>query len=86
MNFGEGMRRLGIVLGVLGCAIVGFYSYFLGKEVHQSAVNGALKESLLADYAFLIALPVLGFFIPWGIIRAIRWVFLGFSTGSPERR
>ncbi len=71
MNFKEGMRRLGLALGVLGCAAGGLYSYFLGKEVHDSAVKGVLKESLSADYFLLIALPVFGFFIPWSIVRVL---------------
>ena len=73
------------MLGVLGCAAGGLYSYFLGKEVHDSAVKGVLKESLLADYFLLLALPVLGFFIPWSIVRVFRWLILGFSSGPSDR-
>jgi len=79
MNFREGMRRLGLLLGVLGFALAGFYGCFLAVNVHDSYVTGVLKESLLADMVVLAALPVLGFLVPWGTIRIFVWIGAGFS-------
>jgi hypothetical protein len=79
MNFREGIRRVGILLGVLGGTVAGFFSYFLAVEVHNSYVAGVLRESLLADTASLIALPILGFLIPWGATRVFVWIWAGFS-------
>lgn len=80
VNFREGMRRLAIVLGVLGCFIGGLYSYLLGKEVYNSYVTGVLKESLIVDCAILVALPAFGFLIPWAAIRVLAWIWTGFSN------
>jgi predicted small secreted protein len=35
------------------------------------------------EYALILLLPVLGFLIPWGAIRAIGWVGTGF-LGNPD--
>jgi hypothetical protein len=34
------------------------------------------------SYAAVVAFPLLGFFIPWGAVRAIGWVAAGFVAGS----
>jgi hypothetical protein len=34
------------------------------------------------QYLFVVLLPIFGFFIPWGAIRAIGWVGAGFVTPS----
>ena len=34
------------------------------------------------QYLFVVLLPILGFFIPWGAIRAIGWVGTGFFQPS----
>jgi hypothetical protein len=31
-------------------------------------------------YLLITAIPVLGFFISWGAVRAVRWVGVGFTT------
>jgi hypothetical protein len=79
MDIREGMRRLGIVLGIIGFALATLYSFSIAREVHDSAIKGVLKESLLVDYAVLLALPVLGFLAPWGTIRVLVWILGGFS-------
>jgi hypothetical protein len=33
-------------------------------------------------YVFAAILPLLGFALPWGLIRAVGWVGAGFVTGS----
>jgi hypothetical protein len=88
INVREGMRRLGIVLGVLGCVIGVGYSYFLGEQVRESARQGVLKESLLMDYGILLALPIVGFLIPWGSVRMINWLisFLRLTRLRPYPR
>jgi len=73
------MRRIGNALGVLGCVTGGICSYLLGKEVYYSFVKGVLKESLIADCVILLALPVIGFLVPWGAIRVLLWIWAGFS-------
>jgi len=34
------------------------------------------------QYLFIVLVPILGFFIPWGAIRAIGWVAAGFFQPS----
>lgn len=33
-------------------------------------------------YLFVAILPLLGFALPWGLVRAVGWVGAGFVTGS----
>ena len=33
-------------------------------------------------YPFVAILPLLGFALPWGLVRAVGWVGAGFVTGS----
>jgi hypothetical protein len=35
------------------------------------------------EYLLVALLPIGGFFIPWGVVRAIGWVVVGFTT-SPQ--
>jgi hypothetical protein len=35
----------------------------------------------LWSYVTIAVLPLLGFFIPWGAVRAIGWVGAGFVAG-----
>ena len=35
------------------------------------------------DYSLIALFPILGFFIPWGAVRAVGWVFAGF-VASPK--
>jgi hypothetical protein len=80
MNFREGMRRLGVVLGVLGCGTGGFWSYFRSGQVLDGAAKGLLQETLFMDCAILLTLPVIGFLVPWGAVRLIVWIWEGFSN------
>jgi len=34
------------------------------------------------EYILIALLPILGFFIPWGAVRAIGWLGAGFVTGT----
>ena len=34
------------------------------------------------SYALIAALPILGFLLPWGVIRAVGWVLAGFVQPS----
>jgi hypothetical protein len=34
------------------------------------------------EYLLVALLPILGFFVPWGAVRAIGWVGAGFVTNS----
>jgi len=80
VNFKEGMRRLGIVLGGLGCTAGAIASCLLAQDVQLSWSAGTSKESLLFDGFVLLALPVLGFVIPWSSARVLAWICSGFSA------
>jgi hypothetical protein len=76
-NVREGLRRLGHVLGVLGIILGGFIGYLFFEEVHPLT----WKSILLC-----VSIPILGFLLPWGAIRALSWVLIltGFSS-KPNR-
>ena len=83
-NFREGMRRLGIVLGVLGSIAGGIGGYFLAA--HASATTtGFVGESVLVDYAIASSLPVVGFLVFWGGTHVLVWIWAGF-TEQPNAR
>jgi hypothetical protein len=75
------MRRSGIALGILGCAsgcLFGFSLGFFGEALQGFSGDRALGPWLV-DCVVLLALPVLGFLIPWGIVRLLHWVIVGFT-------
>jgi hypothetical protein len=81
INLREGMRRSGIVLGILGCAlgcVYGFSLGFFGAAIQGFSGDRALGP-LFMDSVVLLALPVLGFFVPWGITRLLFWAIVGFT-------
>lgn len=84
-NFREGMRRLGVVLGVLGCFAGGIGGLWLAMDAHASATKGLLGEPVLVDYAIASLLPVVGFLVPWGVVRVFVWIWAGF-TEQPAAR
>lgn len=47
-----------------------------GRTIYPTPAPGAWS------YVMIAILPLLGFFIPWGIIRAIGWVGAGFKERS----
>jgi hypothetical protein len=47
-----------------------------GQILHPTPAPGAWSYGLVA------ILPILGFFIPWGAVRAIGWVLAGFVKPS----
>jgi hypothetical protein len=78
-NFREGMRRLGLVAGVLG-AVAGVIGGFLvAVDAHTSAAKGLLGEPVLVDYAVAASLPLFGFVLAWCAIRVLVWIWAGFS-------
>jgi len=64
LNFREGMRRLGILVGVLGAIAGAIGGYLLAIDAHASAAKGLLGEPVLVDYAVAASLPVVGFPAP----------------------
>jgi hypothetical protein len=78
------MRRVGIVLGLLGSVAGGLGGYFLAVHARSSAI-GLLGESVLVDYAVASSLPVVGFLVPWGGIHVLVWIWAGFSE-QPNAR
>jgi hypothetical protein len=84
IDFREGMRRSGIALGILGCAagcVLSFSLGFFGGAIQGFSADKAIGF-LLLDCVTLLALPLLGFFIPWAIVRLLHWVVVGFTQGS----
>jgi hypothetical protein len=73
VNIREGMRRIGIVLGVLGG---------IGGAYYSAESYSATPKASAESYVIWIALPVLGFFIPWGTIQLLRWIISGFTQAS----
>ncbi len=47
-----------------------------GQTLYPTPAPGAWA------YAAIALLPLLGFFIPWGAVRAIGWVGAGFVAGA----
>ena len=60
MNLKEGMRRLSLLLGVLGAILGSCFAYVMRTE---SFPLGAL-----------FSMPILGFLLPWAAIRALSEV------------
>lgn len=82
-NFREGMGRIGIVAGVLGCFAGGIGGYFLAE--HARTATGLLGERVLIDYGIASSLPVVGFLVSWGGIHVLIWIWAGFA-GQPTAR
>lgn len=49
-----------------------------GETVHDAEV------ATLPGYAEALAIPVLGFLIPWGTIRVLTWLIVGFTQPSTK--
>jgi hypothetical protein len=79
LNFREGMRRQGIVLGVLGSVAGGIGGYFLAVHA-RSAATRLLGESVLVDYAVASSLPVVGFLVLWGAFTCSFGFGRGFQS------
>lgn len=74
MNFREGTRRLALLLGVVGALLGGYGSLI--------AVEGIQYQKLapsVGSYVLIATFPLLGFFVAWGVVRAIAWMIAGFS-------
>ena len=85
LNLREGMKRLGIVVSVLGGVAGGIRGYFLAADTYALSANGFRQESVLVDYAVASLLPVLGFWLPWEVMRFLDWISSGWS-GQPTGR
>ena len=85
LNFREGMRRLGIVAGVLGAVAGAIGGSWLAMDAHASAAKGLLGEPVLVDYAVAASFPVVGFLATWGAIRVLVWIWAGFSEQPSAR-
>jgi len=85
VNFREGMRRIGIVAGLLGSVAGAIGGYLLAMDAHASAAKGLLGEPALVDYAVAASLPGLGYLAPWAAIRVLAWVWAGFLEGPGTR-
>ena len=83
LNFREGMRRLRIVVCVLGSLAGAIGGYLL--VVDALAGSRLLRESVLVDYFVASSLPVVGFLAPWGAIHVVVWIWAGFSEEPGTR-
>jgi hypothetical protein len=80
MRFKLGMTRVALFLGVIG-AIVGLFGTFLfWDDLRQSS-----PPALAWQYVLTLTIPVVGFVIPWGFVRAVSWVISGFIEAKEER-
>ena len=80
------MRRLGIVVGVLGAVAGAVGGGLLALDAHASAATGVLGEPVMVDYGVALSLPLLGFVFFWGAVRVLVWIWVGFSEQPTPRR
>jgi hypothetical protein len=78
MNLKEGTRRLALLLGAVGAILGGFASY---GEL-RTILNQGGRLLAASDVIQIALYLILGFFIPWGAVRAIGWVGSGFVATS----
>ncbi len=78
VNLEEGVRRLSMVAGAVGAT----FSLLWVSEILNSAASQ--KNFWLC---FLIPLPLLlGFLLPWIVVRAFGWALAGFFPHEPDGR
>jgi hypothetical protein len=75
MNVREGMRRLAVLLGVLG-AILGA-CFAIAVPLNQSQRGEPLTVGDILGFA---SVPILGFLLPWGPFGLCRGSSLGFLS------
>ena len=73
MNLREGTRRLALLFGVAGVIVGGYGSMLVLLDIH-----GRTTPSSAWEYLCIPLFPIIGFFVPWGAVRAIGWVGAGF--------
>ncbi len=64
--------------GIKGVGISSLDGHVLSIDLLSGEFVVDAKPASPVDYAGALALPVLGFLLPWGIIRALAWLILGF--------
>jgi hypothetical protein len=57
----------------------------LAADTYVLSAHEFRQESVLVDYAIASLLPVLGFWLPWEVIRFLDWISSGLS-GQPTAR
>jgi hypothetical protein len=70
VNIKEGTRRAALFLGAAGALIGGYVSFLFAFA--PSAWN----------YLWIPLFPLLGFVVPWGVVRMIGWVIAGFAKST----
>ena len=80
------MRRLRIVVCLLGGIAGGIRGYFLAADTYALSAHGFRQESVLVDYAIASLLPVLGFWLPWEVMRFLDWISSVLSRQPTTRR
>jgi len=76
----EGTRRLSILAGGTGFLFCGLVSL----SAFQSEFQGTIHAPSAWSYVLQMIFPLVGFAVPWGMIRAIGWVLAGFFQPWPN--
>ena len=80
LNFREGMRRLSIVVSVLGSVTGAICGYLLVTDAYALTANRFLQESVLVeDCVVALSLPILGLLVPREVIHLLVWIWSGLS-------
>ena len=70
VNLDEGVRRLSLVAGAVGAT----FSLFWVAEI----LNSALSQNRIWNLALIPVPLLLGFCLPWVMVRALGWAVSGF--------
>jgi len=81
MNLREGTRRLALFAGGAGFVFCGLISL----SVFQDEFRGRTAVPSAWNYIVQAVLPLIGFAVPWCIVRGIGWVLAGFLQPWPNK-
>jgi hypothetical protein len=81
MNAREGMRRMALVLGFVGCTFGALTEMGFAAEIADIWKAGVPPS--IPDFALLVVWPVIGFLIPWSVVHILTW---GMNAREGMRR
>ena len=81
MDLREGTRRLSLLTGGVGFVLCGIVSLF----AFQGELQGKIHAPSAWSYVLQVIFPLVGFAVPWGIIRGIGCVLAGFLQPWPKQ-
>ena len=79
MAYKEGTRRLALFAGGVGM-ILGIVASFAGLMHMAGRIPSA------TEFIPVLLFPILGFFIPWALMRGLTWVLAGFGATEKESK